>query len=187
MDALMAALVAALLAQASDRTPWIAARIARQFDRPGAVIAAAVLALAISNAIGAGIGAVMAPILTPNARALLLGLALLSAGATALLPLKPIGKPGGQRLGAFTTAFVTLLAAGLGGGTQFLAAAIAARHDLPVFAAIGATLGAAAVQVGAIMAGDDRHPFAPRAIRIAIGVAFAVTGTVALASALRLI
>lgn len=184
----MAALVAALLAQASDRTPWLAARIADRFNSPLSVVAAAAIALAITNGIGGALGAIMAPILTPNARSLLLGFALLSAGISAFWPLKPLEQPGGRRIGAFATALVTLLAAGLGDRTQFLTSAIAARGDLPVFAAIGGTLGALAVQAPIILAGEavrDRLPL--RTLRGVIGALFSVAGAIAVLSAMRLI
>lgn len=188
MDALMAALVAALLAQTSDRQPWLAARLAAQSKAHGAVIAATALALAISNALGALAGALMAPILTPNARALLLCFALLSAGASCFGRVKPVSQRSGMTLGAFLTAFITLLAAAMGDRTQFLTAAIAARSDVPVFAAIGATIGALAVHLAAIGAGERAQRRVPmRAIRIAIGLVLMLAGTVSGLSALRLI
>lgn len=188
MDALMAALVAALLAQASDRAPWVAAGAARQSGRPGAVIAGAVLALVIINALGAAAGALMAPILTPNARSLLLAFALLSAGFSAFFPIKRVKEANPSRLGAGAAAFVVLLAAGMGDRTQFLTAAIAARGDQPVFAAIGAVLGATAVQAAAVLAGDALREGPPaRMARIAIGALLAAAGVAALLSAFRLI
>jgi putative Ca2+/H+ antiporter (TMEM165/GDT1 family) len=188
MDALMGALVAALLAQASDRPAWMAARIADQFSRRGAVIVGVALALGISNALGAAGGALIAPMMTPNARALLLGLALLSAGASACWPPKPLPQSGGATLGASATAFILLLATSLGDRTQFLTAAIAVRSDLPVYSAIGATLGGLAIHIPAILAGSKGKRRLPlHAIRIAIALVLLLAGSVAVLSAMRLI
>ncbi len=184
----MAAMVAALLAQASDRQPWLAARLAQQFNNSTAIILATALALAISNALGAVAGMLMAPILTPNARALLLCFALVSAGTSCFGHAKPLPQAGGATLGAFLTGLITLLAASLGDRTQFLTAAIAARSELPVFAAFGATIGALVVHAAAILSDADAPRRLPmRAIRIVIGLALVLAGIIAGLSALRLI
>ena len=188
MDALMAALVAAMMAQASDRTPWLAARLAQQFAKPGLVIVGTVIALATSNAIGAALGAAIAPLLTPNARALLLSFALLSAGLAALWPPKPLPQPGGRTLGPILTAFIVLLASSMGDRTQFLTSAIAARGATPIFTAIGATLGSMAIHLPAIAAGEAARPRLPLTpIRLAIALVFLIAGAIAGLSALRLI
>ena len=184
----MAGFVAALLTQASDRAPWLSARLADQFATRRAVIVAVALAVAASNAIGAAGGALVAPLMTPNARALLLGLAMLSAGMTALWPAKPLPQPGGRSLGVFATAAMSLLAMSMGDRTQLLTAAITARSNLPAFAAIGATLGTLAVHIPAIVAGEQAGRRLPtRAVSVAIAALFILAGAIALLSALRLI
>ncbi len=165
----MAAFVGALLCHASDRTPWLAARLGDRYDKTGQLIVAAILAIAMTNALGAIGGILMAPYMTPNARALLLGLALVSAGISALLPLKP---PAGLNRGAgpFLTAFLCMLAMGIGDRTQFLTMAIATRTPIPGLAAVGATLGGMAIVIPALMAGERRYREMPhRAVRLAIG------------------
>ncbi|WP_201294192.1 TMEM165/GDT1 family protein, partial [Escherichia coli] len=74
----MAAIVAALLAQVSDRTPWAVAALGDRYDEKGAVIAGVALALAFGNAVGVVGGILVAPMLSPNAQGLLLALAMLS-------------------------------------------------------------------------------------------------------------
>ena len=74
VDALMAALVAALLTQTTDRSAWLAAMLGTRFARPGIIIAAIAIALCIVNALAAIGGALIAPVLSPNAKALLLAL-----------------------------------------------------------------------------------------------------------------
>ena len=187
MAALMAALVAAMLAQASDRTPWAAAILAGRFRRPAALLVAAALAFAVVNAIGAVAGQMIAPRITPEARTLFLALALANAGVMALLPLKRPA-PNGDGSGAFLVSLFALLAMGLGDRTQFLTAAIAARSTTPLFAAAGATLGSLAVVVPATLAGEGAYLRLPRLpIRIAIGLLFALDALWTALGALRLI
>ncbi|GAA0336666.1 hypothetical protein GCM10009087_53910 [Sphingomonas oligophenolica] len=188
MDALMAAFVAAVLAQASDRTPWLTAILSTRFARPGAVIAGTAIALAAINAIGAIGGAIIGPRITPNAQSLLLALALLSAGGSALFPIKPPDRLSGWRIGALLTSLSGVAILGLGDRTQFLTAALAARSPAPALAAVGATLGALVVNIAAILAGEGARKRLPlAAVRITIGILFLITGALFGLSALRLI
>ncbi len=183
----MAAFVGAMLCQASDRTPWLAAMLGDRYRKPGQLIIAAILALSIINAVAAVGGMLMAPIMTPNARTLLLGVALASAGMSALWPLKPPAALKGGA-GASLTAFVCLLAMGMGDRTQFLTAALAARTPIPGFAAIGATLGSLAIVIPAIAAGEADYRRLPhRGVRIAIGGVMIVAGLIFGLGALRLL
>ena len=189
----MAAFVAAILAQASDRTPWLTAILSTRFAQsgsrgPGAVIAGTAISLAVINAIGAIGGAVIGPRITPNAQSLLLALALISAGGSALVPVKRPDQHSGWRIGAFTTSLLGVAILGLGDRTQFITAALAARSPTPALAAVGATLGALVVNVASIVAGEEARKTLPlTAIRIAIGTVFCITGAVIGLSALRLI
>ena len=189
----MAAFVAAILTQASDRTPWLTAILSTRFAQSGsgglgAVIAGTAISLAVINAIGAIGGAIIGPRISPNAQSLLLALALLSAGVSALVAIKPPDRLSGWRIGAFMTSLLGVAILGLGDRTQFITAALAARSTTPALAAVGATLGALVVNVPAIIAGEDARKTLPlMAIRIAIGVVFVVIGAVIGFSALRLI
>ena len=184
----MAAFVAAILAQASDRTPWLTAILSTRFARPGAVIAGTAIALAAINAIGAAGGAIIGPRITPNAQSLLLALALLSAGGSALFPIKRPDRMSGWRIGAFLTSLFGVAILGFGDRTQFLTAALAARSPAPALAAVGATLGAMVVNVPAILAGEEVRKTLPlAAVRITIGILFLITGAAFGLSALRLI
>jgi putative Ca2+/H+ antiporter (TMEM165/GDT1 family) len=193
MDALMAAFVAAILAQASDRTPWLTAILSTRFAQsgsrgPGAVIAGTAISLAVINAIGAIGGAIIGPRITPNAQNLLLALALLSAGGSALVPIKPPNRLSGWRIGAFMTSLLGVAILGLGDRTQFITAALAARSPTPALAAVGATLGALVVNMASILAGEEVRKTLPlTAIRITIGILFVITGAVVGFAALRLI
>ncbi|CUS46097.1 Probable transmembrane protein [hydrothermal vent metagenome] len=188
MDALMAAFVAAILAQASDRTPWLTAILSTRFARPGAVIAGTAIALAIINAIGAIGGAIIGPRMVPNAQTLLLAVALILGGGSALFPIKPPDRLSGWRIGAFLTSLFGVAILGFGDRTQFITAALAARSPTPALAAVGATIGAIVVNVAAILAGEEARRKLPlAAIRITIGILFLVVGAILGFSALRLI
>lgn len=184
----MAAFVAAILAQASDRTPWLTAILSTRFARPGAVIAGTAIALAIINTIGAIGGAIIGPRMVPNAQTLLLALALILGGGSALFPIKPPDRLLGWRIGAFLTSLFGAAILGFGDRTQFITAALAARSPTPALAAVGATIGAIVVNVAAILAGEEARRKLPlAAIRITIGILFLVVGAILGFSALRLI
>ena len=184
----MAAFVAAILAQATDRTSWLTAILASRFGRPGAVIAGTAIALAFINALGAVAGALIGPRLTPNAQSLLLAFALLSAGGSALFLIKPPDRLSGWRIGPFLTSLSGVAILGFGDRTQFITAALAARSPAPALAAVGATLGALVVNVPAILAGEEiRRKLPIAALRFSIGPLFLVTGAFFGLSALRLI
>jgi putative Ca2+/H+ antiporter (TMEM165/GDT1 family) len=187
MDALMAALFAAALVQVGDRTAWLTAILVDRFRRPGHVLVAAALAVAGASGIAATGGALVAPLLTPNARALLLALALALQGGGALFAAKPPDRLDGWRLGAFATAGVGLFVLAFGDGAQFIVAALAARGGSPWGAAIGATIGSLAVLVPAGLVGERAWTAAPLpAVRRAIGIVFIMTGLVLGLGALRL-
>ena len=184
----MAALVAALLIQASDRTPWAAAALGDRFaDHRGAVIAASALALAIGNALGVVGGMLIAPALSPNAGDLLLAAALVSGGVSAFWPIKR-AKPRGWRGGAFTVSLLTIAMLGFGDRLQFVTAALATRSETPALAAVGATIGALAIVIPAILLGERALRRLPTAaIRLVATALLTVFGAVQGLIALRLI
>ena len=128
----------------------------------------------------------VAPILTPNARGLLLALALVSAGAAALF--KPKSPAERFRGGAFVASLAALLALGIGDRTQFITFALAARTPIPALAAIGATVGGLAVLVPAMLAGERAYARLPeRSIRLPIAALLLITGAAIGLGALRLL
>jgi Ca2+/H+ antiporter, TMEM165/GDT1 family len=188
MDALMAALLAALLSQPSDRTPWLAAILADRTQRPMAVLLGLALALAIVQAVAAGAGAWIGPKLSPNAQGLLLALALLSAAAAMVTRIKPPDRLEGWRLPPFLLAFLGLLILAAGDRTQFLTFALAARSPVPWLAAVGALIGALAVNVPMVLAGERARRRLPlTAARWAGAALFGIAGVAAGLSALRLV
>lgn len=187
MDALMAALVAALLIHATDRTPWLIAGLGARYRQHALVLVGAVAALAIVNALAAVGGAVIAPRLTPNARALFLALALGAAAFGCLAALKPPESLAGWRTGPFATPLIGMLTLGFG-SAQFVTMALALRVGEPVFAAVGATIGGAVV-IGAALALAEAGvtSLRRRSVRLAAGALLGVAASIAALSALRLI
>ena len=183
----MAALVAAVLAQASDRTPWLAAILGDRYPR-GAVILGAALALALGNTIAAIGGTLVAHEMSPNAKDLFLAVALIFSGVAAFSPIKPPDRLAGWTIGALLTSLCGVFVLALGDRSQFLTAAITARSPSPAFAAIGATIGALAVAIPAILAGEAARRRLPiTAMRIAIGLVFVSIGLYLALGAIRLI
>jgi putative Ca2+/H+ antiporter (TMEM165/GDT1 family) len=154
MDAVMAALVAAALAQIGDRPAWLAAILADRYRAPGLVIAMAALALLGAGLLAAAAGALLAPQLTPEARQLFLALALLFQGGGALFPVKRPDPLSGWRIGAAATSLLGLFILAFGDGVQFVVLALAARAELPWLAALGAMLGSLVVIVPAAVLGE---------------------------------
>ncbi len=188
MDALMAALVAALVVEATDRTPWLIAILADRFEKRATVILAALFALAAGFTLVAIGGALIGERLIPEARQLFLAVALLNAGITAFFPIRTPDRLTGWRVGAAATSFCGVFILAFGGRTQFIVMALAERGTEPVLAAIGATLGAVPVVMLAALSGEAaRRAFPIAALRIASGVVLTVVGVVLALGALRLI
>jgi putative Ca2+/H+ antiporter (TMEM165/GDT1 family) len=188
MDALMTALVFGAICQAGDKTPWLAAILADRYRTPTVVILATALALAGNYALGVIAGMLIAPMITPEAKLLLLALALLLAGVGTTFRSKSPERLEGWRLGAFGTSALGLAIMIFGDRMQFIVAALAARSDVPWLAAVGATLGAIAVAVPAALVGERRWLALPqRAIRIGTAAVLVLFGVIFGLMALRLV
>lgn len=187
MDALMAALVAALLIHATDRTPWLIVGLAPRYRQQALVIMGAVIALAFVNTLSAIGGAMIAPRLTPNARALFLAIALAAAGLGCFGKLKSPETMAGWRTGPLLTPLIGMLTLGFG-SAQFLTMAIALRVGAPTFAAVGATIGGTVVVAAALALGDaELAALRGHAIRVPLGLLLLLAAVIAALSAFRLL
>lgn len=187
MDALMAALVAAIGIHATDRTPWLIAGLGARYRQHLLILIGVAVALVALNALAAGGGAAIAPRLTPNARALFLALALAAAGLGCLGTLKAPESLSGWRTGPLLTPLVGMLTLGFG-SAQFVAMALALRSGIPVFAAIGATLGGLVVAGGALALGEaEVARLRRRAVRLPVGIILLVVAMAVGLGALRLV
>lgn len=183
----MAALVVAAGAQIGDRTAWLAAILADRYRQPLLVCAMAALALAGLSGIAVMVGVALAPRLTPEAKQLMLALALLLQGGGALFRAKAPDRLAGWRLGAAMTSLAGVAILAFGDGLQFVVVTLAARASVPALAAVGATLGSLAVVVPAAMLGEAAWTALPlRRVRLTIGVVFLIVGVVLALGALRL-
>jgi len=187
MEALVPAFIAALLTQLGDRPAMLTAILADRYGRPLTIALAAGLAHGVGNVVAALAGGATAPMLTPNAQAMFLAVALFIGGVSALWPVKPPARLDGWQIGSLLTGFLGVFSLSLGGQTQFFTLAFAARSD-PWFAAAGATAGAFAVAFVAAVLGEMawmRISF--RGFRILTGVLFLVAAAVIGLGALRLL
>ena len=189
MDTLLGSFIACGLAEIGDRSQLLVILLVLRFPgREARILMAATAAALVSTGIGAAGGAAVHGMVPFRALSLLAALSLLSAGIGSLARPKTPRMAVSPRLGAFAAAFTVLLAAGIGDKTQFLAFTLAARGSQPVLAMIGATLGVLAAAVPAALLGRRFVSVVPlRAVRIAIGLLFILTGLVFALDALRLI
>lgn len=184
----MAALVLGALCQAGDKTPWLAAILADRYGAPRVVIVAAALALAVNYLLGALGGMLLKPLMTPEAKQLLLALALLfAAGSTTWRSTSP-DRLSGWRLGAFGTSVLGLAIMIFGDRLQFVIVALAARSEMPPLAAVGGTLGSLVLVVPAAVLGEAKWLALPqRAIRFGSAAVLGVAGIVIGLGGLRLL
>jgi putative Ca2+/H+ antiporter (TMEM165/GDT1 family) len=187
MEALVPAFIAALLCQATDRSAWLTAILADRYRKPLRVLFAALIANTAGNCIAALGAQWIAPALTPEARGLLLALALIAAGADGLWPRRAPERLENWRLGAWLTPLLGLLILISGDRTQFLTLALGVRAQVPGMAAAGAIAGAVVVHAAAGFSGEVRWLSLPLlGLRIVSGIVALIAGAVIGLSALRL-
>lgn len=187
MDALLPALIAALLAHGGDRPPWMAARLADHGVGIAVVIAAILIAQTLSQGAAAAGAMLVAPTMTPNARSFLAGVALIWAAVASGLPTKSPRGDGAGRGGAFIVATAAMIATVLGDRTQFVTFGLATAGMSPLLSAMGAGIGASVVSIVAATMGEAAWIALPhRVCRAIAATLLGVAGFVTLLSALRL-
>lgn len=181
------AFLLALLSQIGDRPPLLAAILCDRYKRPIAVLLAAALAHAAGNGIAAAVGATLTPTLTPEAKSLLLAVALVFAGVTGFWTFKLPSRLERWPLGAFGTSLTGLFILALGERTQFFTFALSSGGQ-PWLAAIGATIGATIPTAAAGLLGEAGWSALPiRLIRNSAAGLFLAAGIVIGLGALRLL
>ncbi|MDF0545675.1 TMEM165/GDT1 family protein [Sphingobium sp. H39-3-25] len=151
MDALLLALLGCLACELGDRSQLLNLALATRFRHHGALLAGLAIAAAANAAFSAIAGGLLATLISPDARLLFLGLALLFAGIAMLTPAKAPDTLSGWRTGPLLTSALGLFILGFGETSQLLVAAIAARTADPVTAGIGGALGAIAAGAPVIL------------------------------------
>ncbi|KRC79854.1 TMEM165/GDT1 family protein [Sphingomonas sp. Root241] len=185
MEALVPAFVLALLAQPGDRPALLTAILADRFRRPLLVALAAGLAHGIGSVVAALAGGALT--LTPEARSLLLAVALVAGGVTGLWRTALPSRLERWHFGPFLTPLAGLFVLALGEQTQFFTFALAAS-GMPWFAGAGSTLGALVVAVAAALLGEARWTALPlRWLRLGAAAIFLVAGVVIALNALDLL
>ena len=186
MDPLVPALVAVLLAGVSDRPPLLAAILSDRLG--GGAVWGAIVAQTIGFALAAIGGMLVAPILTPNARDLMLAVALIAAATAVPISARIKNRLDGWRLPPVLTGLLGMTVLALGDRSQFLVFALVARTPDPVTGTIGASLAATVLLLCAATLGErdwQKLPFA--AIRIVATLLLALTGAILGLGALRLL
>ena len=180
MDAILPALLAVLLAETGGKTQGLvhAAGLARP-ELP--VLGVLLLTTLTGLGVAAFGGSAIAHLLTPDARALLAGMALVFAGAPMLLPRrKPIAPPRHLVLALAKSQF--------GDASQFIVFAIAARADTPVLAVMGGVFGVTAAMLPPLMMGKGWPGKIPLTVlRTAAAMLLLIAGAGLAVGALRLI
>lgn len=186
MEALVPAFLLAVLTQLCDKPALLCAILADRYGRPLAVaVAAGIAHAAINFAAGFG-GSLIGPMMTPNARALLLAMALIFGALGAIGSNRVKDRLGGWKLGSFFTALLGVLILAFGESTPFFTLALATGGQ-PWFAAAGASIGAFGVAFVAALLGERSWAALPwRWLRILSGIGFLVAGCWIGVNALRL-
>ena len=186
MEALVPAFLLAAITQLCDKPAMLTAILADRYGRPLTVALAAGLAHAATNFAAGAAGAWVAPIMTPNARALLLALALIFGALGTIGSNRVKDRLEGWKLGSLFTALLVVLVYSFGESTPFFTLALATGGQ-PWLAAAGATIGAFAVAFVAAVLGERIWKDLPlRWLRVLSGIGFLVAGCWIGVSALRL-
>lgn len=189
MDSLLPALIAALLAGATDRPAWLAAILGERFGGRGAVLAGVVAAQIAIMVIAAAGAVAVRDLMTPHARSLIFGLALIFAGAGALMPPKPPrDRLDGWRIGALPTTALGSFILAFGERVQFVGFGVGAWGASPALAAIGAAAGASIAAGVAAVLGEREWRKLPLRVIGGVGGALLLSAGIVLAlGGLRLI
>lgn len=179
MDALLIALVAGLAAEIGARTQQHCFA-AREMDS----IALPIFAIfCVSLGVAAVGGMLVSPIMPPDARLLLLGMALFFAGIGQLRRIADVAAPASK-----TTAITKIGLMHLTEGMPFLVFALAARAGQPAMAALGGLLAVSVICFPTLVLGDEIYrPNVLRPIKRVAAAILVVSGLWAGLIGLRLI
>jgi putative Ca2+/H+ antiporter (TMEM165/GDT1 family) len=189
MDGLLSSLIVVGLASIGDRIQLLALLLMARWKRPGAVVAGLVLGTLLAQGLSAFGGVLIAGELPPRPVLLLLAIGFLSMGIWSFLPERlPKDASAASRLGPALASAAAFFAVEFGDRTQLATMALAARFNVWVMVALGATIGVAIATIPCVLFGQaflDRLP--GRVLRIAAAVVFILLGIWTGLDALRLI
>ncbi len=188
MDALLTTFLGAALAEFGDKTQLLVMALAVRYGRTGQILLALALAALAGSLAAAFAGAWLHGLVTPQATALLVAVALAFAGVSGLIGGKRPEIGARWKTGALLTTATCVFMVELGDKTQVLTVALAAQFDSLFLAAAGATAGIVAANAPAALFADRLGTIVPlRAARTGIAMLFLVAGFIVAINALRLI
>ena len=188
MDALLTTFIAAALAEFGDKTQLLVIAIAVRYRTAVPILLGVAVAALANNLIAAFGGTLVNGIITLRAISLLVAVALLFAGAAALIPQRsPAAMGAGWITGAFVTTAACFFLLEFGDKTQFLTFALAAQYDSLLLAAAGATAGIVVANApAAILAERSGALLRLKPLRLGIALLLLFVGFIVAISALRL-
>ncbi len=188
MDALLTSFVAALLAEAGDKTQLLVLALAIRFRRPIPVLLGVAVAAAANNLLAAAAGVLINGYITLRAISLLVAIALLFAGVAGFIRQNDESDMGSTwKTGPFLTTAACFFLLEFGDKTQFLTAALAAQYGTLALAAAGATTGVILANVPIALLGERARAVIPlKPLRMVIAALFLLVGFLVLVNALRL-
>lgn len=155
MDALLIALVAGLMAEVGARTQMTAHGLGQHFKPRRTVILVLLAVVMISLTVAAIGGVLVAKPMNPNARSLMMGLAIAFAGFGQLRRIKPLPDLTGKR--AVPASVMQLGAAHIADGSPFIAFAIAARSENAFLAVLGSAIAVLVLCLPSILIPEEAH------------------------------
>ena len=186
MDVILPVFVAILLAETDGAFQNAAHRLAGRFSARTPIYAALALVTLINLSIGGIGGALIAQIINFQSRSLIAGLALLFAGAPMLIALKPSAPVTGTR--PFWTSVGIFTRAQLGGASQFIVFAFAARTDMAALALGGGMAAMLIIATLPLLLDQDWPSGAPMVLlRRLAAVILIITGFWMILAALRIL
>lgn len=188
MDALLLALLGALIGEIGDKSQWLVLALALRCRRDGAVLAGIVVAAMANAALSAAAGAWIGPMMGADARLLFLALSVLFLGIGLLWRVSAPDLLTGWPTGPFLTTALGLFILGFGDGPQFLILGIATRTGDPMLAGIGGAIGVIVALAPIVLLRRQLATILPvRAIRLIGGGVLLLTGAMLGLSALALV
>lgn len=188
MEALLPAFLTAALAEMGDKTQLLAVALAARFGRPAPVLAGIALAALANGLMAATAGSFIHGTITLRATTLLVGVALLFLGISRFIPQRAPSPGAGWTANAFLASLTAFFFLEIADKTQFVTAALAARYDALLLAALGATAGIVLANAPFVLlaaAGMRRIP--PKGARTGIGLLFLIAGFATAVTALELV
>jgi len=188
LEALLPPFIAAILAEWGDKTQLVVIALAVRYARPGPLLIGVALGALASGLFAGFAGTLVHGTVTLRALSLLLGVALIFAGAAGFIARKTPAYAATLAGPATFAAALGVFLAEFGDRTQFVTFAFAAQYDSAFFPAFGAAAGVFAASVPAALLGPKLHAAVPiRALRIGGGCLFLIAGVIVALNALRLV